>query len=175
MFDRIAPRYDAMNTLMTLGLDAAWRRRAVRAARLTSGMRAVDVACGSGSLTRQLAAAVGRAGAVIGVDVSPGMLDVARRRAVRGDAAAPVYLEGDALALSVPEATADAVTIAFGLRNVEDYGRCVAEMTRVARPGGRVVVLEIATPAGRLGRVLAATWFERVVPLLGRLAGNADA
>jgi demethylmenaquinone methyltransferase/2-methoxy-6-polyprenyl-1,4-benzoquinol methylase len=175
MFDRIAPRYEAMNTLMTLGLDAAWRRRAVRAARLAPGMRAVDVACGSGSLTRELARAVGRGGDVVGVDVSAGMLDVARRRAARGDAPEPRYVEGDALALPVPDAAADAVTIAFGLRNMADYGRCIAEMGRVTRPGGRVVVLEIAEPSGRIGRILSATWFGRIVPLLGRLAGDGDA
>ena len=173
MFDRIAPRYEAMNTVMTLGLDAAWRRRAVRAARLGAGMRAVDVACGSGSLTRELARAVGHGGTVVGVDVSPGMLRVARRRGPRDDATVPVYLEGDALELPVPEKTA--VTVAFGLRNVPDYGRCVAEMVWVARPGGRVVVLEITDPDGRIGRLLSATWFGRVVPLLGRLAGDADA
>jgi demethylmenaquinone methyltransferase/2-methoxy-6-polyprenyl-1,4-benzoquinol methylase len=175
MFDRIAPRYEAMNTLMTLGLDAAWRRRAARAARLNPGMRAVDVACGSGSLTRELARAVGRRGGVVGVDVSPGMLDVARRRSARGDAAEPTYLEGDALAMPVPDASADAVTIAFGLRNVADYGRCIAEMARITRPGGRVVILEIASPMGRIDRILSAAWFGRVVPLLGRLVGDADA
>ncbi len=175
MFDRVAPRYEAMNTLMTLGLDAVWRRRAVRAAELEPGMRAVDVACGSGSLTRQLARAVGRSGEVVGIDVSSRMLEVGRaRRAGRG-AIDPVYVEGDALDLPLSDADADAVAIAFGLRNVADYRRCLAEMVRVARPGGRVVVLEISTPTSRFGRFLAATWFGRVVPLLGRVIGSGDA
>jgi demethylmenaquinone methyltransferase / 2-methoxy-6-polyprenyl-1,4-benzoquinol methylase len=175
MFDRIAPRYEAMNTLMTLGFDAAWRRLAVRAARVRPGMRAVDVACGSGSLTRQLARAVGASGEVIGVDISPGMLREGRRRRAAPGAANPVYVEGDAMDLPLADSSADAVTIAFGLRNVAEYGRCLAEMARVARPGGCIVVLEISTPAGRMGRLLSATWFGPVVPVLGRLAGSADA
>ncbi|HEX2765810.1 MAG TPA: ubiquinone/menaquinone biosynthesis methyltransferase [Candidatus Limnocylindria bacterium] len=181
MFDRIAPRYEAMNTVMTLGLDAAWRRRAVRATRLGPGMAAVDVACGTGSLTRELARAVGTAGTVTGVDVSDGMLAEARRRGVSERAATaegaarPEYLVGDALDLPLDDASVDAATIAFGLRNVADHRRCLAELARVTRPGGRVVVLEISTPRGRLGRVLAATWFARVVPLLGRFAGDAAA
>jgi demethylmenaquinone methyltransferase/2-methoxy-6-polyprenyl-1,4-benzoquinol methylase len=175
MFDRIAPRYELMNTVMTLGLDAAWRRRAVRAARLGPGMRAVDVACGSGSLTRALAEVVGAEGTAIGADASTAMLIEARHRSRSASAAAPAYLEGDALALALPDESADAATIAFGLRNVADYRRCLAEMTRILRPGGRVVVLEIATPAGWLGGFLSATWFGRVVPLLGRLAGRGDA
>jgi demethylmenaquinone methyltransferase/2-methoxy-6-polyprenyl-1,4-benzoquinol methylase len=175
MFDRIAPRYEAMNTIMTLGMDAAWRRRAVRAARLGPGMRAVDVACGSGSLTRALAGAVGAGGSVIGVDVSTAMLIEARRHSPPAGAGAPAYLEGDALALPLPDAQADAATIAFGLRNVADYRRCLVEMVRVVRPGGRVVVLEITTPTSRLARFLSASWFGRIVPVLGRLAGSAGA
>ena len=175
MFDRIAPRYEAMNTVMTLGMDAAWRRRAVRAARLGPGMRAIDVACGSGSLTRTLAAAVGETGTVTGVDVSGGMLAEARRHPTSASATVPAYVEGDALALPLPDESADAATIAFGLRNVTDYRRCLAEMTRVVRPGGRIVVLEISTPAGWLGGLLSATWFARIVPVLGRMAGSADA
>jgi demethylmenaquinone methyltransferase/2-methoxy-6-polyprenyl-1,4-benzoquinol methylase len=175
MFDRIASRYELMNTIMTLGMDAAWRRRAVRAARLGPGMRAVDVACGTGSLTRELARAIGARGAVTGVDLSEGMLAMARRTPSPRGVAEPRYVEGDALALPLADASADAATIAFGLRNVSDYRRCLAEMARVVGPGGRVVVLEIAMPAGRVAGILSATWFSRVVPFLGRLVGAAEA
>ena len=175
MFDRIAPAYDAMNTVMTAGLDARWRRAAARAAALRPGMDALDVACGSGALTRELARAVGRRGSATGIDLSAGMLRQARRRPEARDAARPRYLAGDALQLPLADGSFDAATIAFGLRNVADYGRCLAEMSRVVRPGGRVVVLEISTPTGGIGRAIAATWFERVVPLLGRLAGGGSA
>jgi demethylmenaquinone methyltransferase/2-methoxy-6-polyprenyl-1,4-benzoquinol methylase len=175
MFDRIAPRYERMNTIMTLGLDAAWRRRAVGASRLAPGMRAVDVACGSGSLTRELARAVGASGSVLGIDVAPGMLAEASRRRVPDGAAEPQYVAGDALELPVPDAEADAATIGFGLRNVADYRRCLGEMRRVVRPGGRVVVLEISTPTSPFGAFVAATWFTRIVPLLGRLVGSGGA
>lgn len=175
MFDRIAPRYEAMNTLMTLGLDAAWRREAVRAARLGPGMHAVDVACGSGSLTRELARAIGPSGSATGVDVSTGMLAEARRHQRSTSGVMPRYLEGDALALPLPDAKVDAATIAFGLRNVADYRRCLAEMSRVVRPGGRIVVLEVTTPSGWLAGLLSAAWFERLVPVLGRLSGSAGA
>ena len=175
MFDRIAPVYDAMNTVMTAGLDARWRRAATRAAALRPGMDALDVACGSGALTRELARAVGAGGSVTGIDLSLGMLRQARRRPTRRGAARPRYLVGDALRLPLADASVDAATIAFGLRNVADYAGCVAEMSRVVRPGGRVVVLEISTPTRGIGRAIAATWFDRVVPLLGRLAGGGSA
>ena len=173
MFDRIAPIYDRMNTVMTAGLDARWRREAVRAAGLRPGMSAVDVACGSGALTRMLAARVGPAGSVRGLDVSEAMLHEAERRRSPGDV--DTYAVGDALDLPLDDAAVDAATIAFGLRNVADYRRCLGELARVTRRGGRVVVLEVATPSGGIGRWVARLWFERLVPLIGRLAGGGEA
>jgi demethylmenaquinone methyltransferase / 2-methoxy-6-polyprenyl-1,4-benzoquinol methylase len=175
MFDRIAPIYDPMNTLMTAGLDARWRRAAAFAARLAPGETAVDVACGSGALTRELARAVGPSGLVVGVDIADRMLECARRRPPAAGAAQPDYLHGDALALPLADEGADAATIAFGLRNVPDYAACLAEMRRVVRPGARVVVLELATPERGVGRLLAVSWFERIIPLLGRIAGGGSA
>lgn len=175
MFDRIAPIYDRMNTVMTAGLDVGWRRAAARATRLRPGMRALDVACGSGTLTRELARAVGPMGSALGVDLSDGMLELARRRAVSAGSAIPEYRQGDALALPVKDAGYDAATIAFGLRNVGDYRRALAEMTRAVARDGRVVVLEIATPRSAVGRAVAGTWFRRIVPLVGRLAGGGAA
>jgi len=175
MFDRIAPIYDAMNTVMTAGIDGRWRRAAVRACALSPGDTAVDVACGSGALTRELARVVAPGGSVVGVDRSAKMLRVARGRRAAQGASAPRYLEADALALPLPDDVADAATIAFGLRNVADYEACVAQLARVTRPGGRVIILELATPERGIGRVIASTWFERLVPLMGRLAGGGSA
>ena len=175
MFDRIAPIYDRMNSLMTVGRDAGWRRAAVAATGLRVGMSAVDVACGSGALTRQLARAIGPSGTVTGVDQSSAMLMRAAEGRVSAGAARPHYVAGDALDLPLPDGTADAATIAFGLRNVGDYGRALAELARVTRPGGRVVVLEIATPRSPLGRAVAAVWLRRIVPILGRLLGAGAA
>jgi demethylmenaquinone methyltransferase/2-methoxy-6-polyprenyl-1,4-benzoquinol methylase len=172
MFDRIAPIYERMNTVMTAGLDARWRRDAVRATGLRSGMAAVDVACGSGSLTRLLGDAVGPSGCAIGIDVSEAML---REAAGRVGPSSIRYERADALALPLDDATVDAATIAFGLRNVANYRACLAEMARVTRPGGRVVVLEIATPSGGLGRWFAELWFRRIVPLIGRVSGGGSA
>jgi demethylmenaquinone methyltransferase/2-methoxy-6-polyprenyl-1,4-benzoquinol methylase len=175
MFDRIAARYDRMNTVMTLGLDRRWRRAAVAAARPTPGRRIVDVACGTGPLARTAAAAVGPGGEVIGVDVSEGMLAIARAAPAAPGSAPIRYLVGDALALPCADGTADAALIGFGLRNVADYAGALAELRRVVRPGGRVVVLEIGDPRRAPARLLRSLWFRGAVPLLGRLAGEPDA
>lgn len=175
MFDRIAPFYDAMNTLMTAGIDARWRRDALRAAELRPGMRALDVACGTGMLTHAAARLVGPSGEAIGLDVSDGMLSQARRRRPRRDAAKPSFVSGDALELPFEAGRFDAVTIGFGLRNVRDYRAALAEMRRVAAPDGRVVVLEIAVPRTGPAGLVFRTWFERIVPLLGRAVGGGGA
>ena len=172
MFDRIAPVYDRMNSLMTGGLDERWRRDAVRAARLRAGMRALDVACGTGRMARLAAGRVGPTGGVVAIDASEGMLT--RAGGERG-ATAIDYRVADALALPFPDASFDAATIAFGLRNLADWARGLAEMRRVVRPGGRVVVLEIAQPAGGPGRALFGLWFRGVVPLLGRVVRHPGA
>jgi demethylmenaquinone methyltransferase/2-methoxy-6-polyprenyl-1,4-benzoquinol methylase len=172
MFDRIAPVYDRMNSLMTGGLDRRWRRDALRAARLAPGMRVLDVACGTGRLAQLAAGRVGETGEVVAVDASEGMLTRARRTA----AVRPIdYRVADALALPFPDASFDAAIIGFGLRNLADYGRGLAEMRRVVRAGGRVVVLEIAQPRGGPGRALFGLWFRRVVPLLGRVVRHPGA
>ncbi|MDQ6683284.1 MAG: ubiquinone/menaquinone biosynthesis methyltransferase [Chloroflexota bacterium] len=175
MFDRVAPFYDLMNTLMTAGIDGRWRRAAIRAARLRRGDRALDVACGTGMLTRGAALVVGPGGAAVGIDASPRMLERARRAGVPAGAAVPNYIEGDALTLPFGAASFEATTIGFGLRNMPDYAAALAEMARVAAPGGRVVVLEIAVPRAALARMLFVTWFRRGVPLLGRLLRRGTA
>jgi len=172
MFDRISPIYDLMNQLISGFQEPRWRRRAVREARLSRGKSAVDVACGTGKVTRALAERVGLTGRVTGVDFSLGMIDRARRS--RADAANVSFVVGDALALPMEDASVDAATIAFGMRNLVDYGHGFREMTRVVRPGGRVVCLEISRPTSRLGRLIQQ-WFDRIVPLIGRLMGQGDA
>jgi demethylmenaquinone methyltransferase / 2-methoxy-6-polyprenyl-1,4-benzoquinol methylase len=141
MFDRIAHRYDLVNTVLSGGTDAGWRRRAARAAGLTQGGSALDVACGSGKLTAELARLAGPRGRVVGLDFSPQMLDVARR-----DHPGIEFIEGDALKLPFEDASFDACTIAFGLRNLAEPVKGLREMVRVVRPGGRAVVLEFVRP-----------------------------
>lgn len=172
MFDRIAPVYDGMNAVISGFQEPGWRRRAVAATGLRSGMAAIDVATGTGKLAGSLADRVGPFGRVLGVDVSAGMLQRARDAA--SDAPWLEFVVGDAMALPADDESFDAATIAFGMRNLPDYRRGFQEMARVVRPGGRVVCLEIARPRSLTGRV-GRLWFDRAVPLIGRIVGQADA
>jgi len=167
MFDRIARVYDLMNRVMTAGMDERWRARAADLAAAGPGTRALDVATGTGDLAIELDA---RGAAVTGVDFSEGMLEIARRKAPSIE-----FAVGNALALEFPDATFDAATVGFGARNFDDLGQGLAEMARVVRPGGRVVVLEITNPQKPPLSTFFGLWFDRVVPLLGRLAGDPDA
>lgn len=167
MFDSIAPVYDRMNTLMTAGMDGRWRRAAVRAARLSKGGSALDVACGTGKLTAALAGAVGPEGRVVGVDLSPAMLDEARR--AFGEMPGVEFVLGNALALPVADGSFDAATIAFGLRNLASFEDGFREMARTVRSGGRVVCLELSVPRPRfMGRVYVGL-FRVTAPLIGTL------
>lgn len=167
MFDRIARVYDRMNRVMTAGMDERWRRRAADLAGVRAGTRALDVATGTGDLAIELA---GRGADVVGVDFSGGMLEIARRKAPGIE-----FAQGNALALEFPDAGFDAATVGFGARNFDDLERGLFEMARVVRPGGKVVVLEITTPQRPPLSLFFRLWFDRVVPLLGRLAGDPDA
>ncbi|MCW3020435.1 MAG: ubiE, partial [Solirubrobacterales bacterium] len=148
MFDRIAGVYDPLNTLMTAGLHHRWRARAAEEARVAPGSRVLDVATGTGDLAIELARRVSPDGEVIGSDFSEGMLDRARAKAAGAEDAAvrPHFEWADATELPYPDDSFDAATVGFGARNFDDLARGLAEMTRVVRPGGRVVVLEITTP-----------------------------
>jgi demethylmenaquinone methyltransferase/2-methoxy-6-polyprenyl-1,4-benzoquinol methylase len=169
MFDRIARVYDLMNSIMTAGLHHRWRSRAADLAHVGPGASALDVACGTGDLAIELARRTG-GGEVVGADFSDAMLDRAR-----GKSAAVRWEWADALALPYPDDSFDAATVGFGARNFSDLDRGLAEMARVVRPGGRVVVLEITTPQRPPLSTFFALWFDRVVPALGRLAGDPDA
>lgn len=173
MFDSIAPVYDRMNTIMTAGLDGRWRRAAVRAARLSTGGSALDVACGTGKLTAALAAAVGPTGGVVGVDLSTAMLEEARR--AFGELGQVDFVAGNALALPFEANVFDAATIAFGLRNLSSFEDGFMEMARVVRPGGRVVCLELTTPRPKIAGRFYSAVFGRMAPFVGTAFGRRDA
>jgi demethylmenaquinone methyltransferase/2-methoxy-6-polyprenyl-1,4-benzoquinol methylase len=174
MFDRIAGVYDAMNTAMTAGLHHRWRARAADLAGVGAGSRALDVATGTGDLAIELARRVSPAGEVVGSDFAEGMLARARAKAsaIRGRNVELRFEWGDALDLPYDDDSFDAATVGFGARNFSDLARGLAEMTRVVRPGGRVVVLEITTPKRGPLSPFYRLWFDRTVPVLGRLAGS---
>jgi demethylmenaquinone methyltransferase / 2-methoxy-6-polyprenyl-1,4-benzoquinol methylase len=170
MFDRIAGFYDVMNTVMTAGLHHRWRARAADLAQLPAGGSALDVACGTGDLAIELAKRVGSGGEVIGSDFAPEMLERAR------DKAPELHWElGNALDLPYASNRFDAATVGFGARNFSDLDRGLSEMARVVKPGGRVVILEITTPRKRPLSTFYSLWFDRVVPLIGRLTGENEA
>jgi demethylmenaquinone methyltransferase / 2-methoxy-6-polyprenyl-1,4-benzoquinol methylase len=170
MFDRIAGRYDLVNTVLSFGADARWRRRAARSASPPADGRALDVACGSGKLTSELRRLAPR-GLVVGLDFSARMLRVASAEA-RG----PRYVRGDGLRLPFRGGAFDAVTVAFGLRNFADPERGLCEMRRVLRPGGRAVVLEFVRPRrGLLGAAYRAYLVHGLPRLGGWVSGDRAA
>jgi demethylmenaquinone methyltransferase / 2-methoxy-6-polyprenyl-1,4-benzoquinol methylase len=170
MFDRIAGFYDVMNSVMTAGLHHRWRERAADLAAVTPGSRALDVATGTGDLAVELARRVTPGGEVVGSDFSEGMLERARRKS-----SAVRWEQANALALPYPDDGFDAATVGFGARNFSDLEQGLREMARVVRPGGRVVVLEITTPTKPPLSTFFSLWFDRIVPLLGRVTGEEQA
>jgi demethylmenaquinone methyltransferase / 2-methoxy-6-polyprenyl-1,4-benzoquinol methylase len=170
MFDRVARGYDLLNSVMTAGLHHQWRRRAVDLTGVGPGDRVLDVATGTGDLAIELAKRVGPSGEVIGSDFSEGMLALARKKAPE------LRFEwGNALELPYADDEFDAATVGFGARNFSDLDRGLAELTRVVRPGGRVLILEMTTPQKPPLSTFFKLWFDRVVPLLGKLSSDPDA
>ncbi len=168
MFDGVAARYDRTNTVLSLGQDRGWRRATRHALALTPNQRCLDLAAGTGVSTEELA----RTGAhVIGVDLSLGMLQVGRRARP-----AVTLLAGDALHLPFADATFDAVTISFGLRNVVDTAAALREMARVTRPGGRLVVSEFSAPVNPAFRRVYLRYLMGALPAVARrVSSNPDA
>lgn len=171
MFDRIAGRYELLNALMSVGLNRIWNKKAFQATGLRPGGRALDLACGTGSLTRDLAKRVGPEGYVLGIDFSKEMVGAAKKRPMSN----VEYVLGDATDLQgVEDGSFDAATIAYGARNIPNLDALFGEMARAVRPGGRAVCLEIARPRGRFFATFYGLWFDRLVPWLGtKVSGDA--
>jgi demethylmenaquinone methyltransferase/2-methoxy-6-polyprenyl-1,4-benzoquinol methylase len=167
MFDRISGVYDLMNQVMTAGLHHAWRRRAADLAKAGPGSKVLDVATGTGDLAIELA---GRGAEVVGSDFSEEMLVRAREKQP-----AITWEWANAMALPYADGSFDAATVGFGARNFSDLEQGVREMARVVRPGGRVVILEITTPTKPPLATFFRVWFDRIVPALGRVAGDSEA
>ena len=174
MFDRIAGRYDVMNSLMSAGLHHRWRRLAADIAQVDRGNVALDACCGTGDFAIELKRRVGPSGRVVGLDFSEAMLEQARAKSRRVGISVE-YIQGNALELPFEDRTFDVVTVGFGVRNLVDLRAGLAELARVLRLGGRLVVLEITTPNRAPLSWFYAVWFDRLVPLLGTLAGHRDA
>ncbi|RPJ69456.1 MAG: bifunctional demethylmenaquinone methyltransferase/2-methoxy-6-polyprenyl-1,4-benzoquinol methylase UbiE [Acidobacteria bacterium] len=172
MFDAIAARYDFLNHLLSAGFDRGWRRRAIRSLRLRGGERVVDVCTGTGDVA--LEAAHTGAGQVLGVDFAGEMLrlGVVKARDRKAGAGRVWLVRGDATRLPAASGSADATTAAFGIRNVEDPIRALAEMFRVLKPGGRLAILEFSIPRSRLVRALYLPYFRHVLPRIGRLVSG---
>jgi demethylmenaquinone methyltransferase/2-methoxy-6-polyprenyl-1,4-benzoquinol methylase len=176
MFDRIARVYDRMNSVMTAGLHHRWRSRAADLAQVAPGDRVLDVACGTGDLALELAGRVAPGGSVLGCDFSERMLELARDKAQQRSPQSAVRFEwANALELPYDDDAFAAATVGFGARNFSDLEQGLREMARVVRPGGHVVVLEITTPTRPPLSTFYRVWFDRIVPALGRFAGDSDA
>jgi demethylmenaquinone methyltransferase / 2-methoxy-6-polyprenyl-1,4-benzoquinol methylase len=165
MFDRIAPVYDAMNRVMTAGLDGRWRAETA-AAVVRPGDHVLDACCGTGDLALACERAGGK---VTGLDFSERMLERARQKSSSVE-----WVQGDALALPFEDASFDAATVGFGVRNLADLEGGLRELRRVLRPGGRIGILEITQPRGLLAPFYRL-WFDRVVPMLGRVLPGGSA
>ncbi len=177
MFDRIAPRYDLLNRVLSFGTDAGWRRRAIALARLGPGERGLDVGAGTGDLSIGLLRASDPTSAVVALDLAPAMLAVARSRLVRaGLGQRAIALVGNAESVPLPDASIDRVISGFTLRNVGDLPRAFGEMRRVLRPGGRIVLLELSHPPNAAFGRLYRWYFERLAPRVATaLGGDAEA
>jgi demethylmenaquinone methyltransferase / 2-methoxy-6-polyprenyl-1,4-benzoquinol methylase len=172
MFDRVAGRYDLLNSLMSAGLHHRWRERAVDVVAPAPGASILDVCCGTGDLTFELA---GRGGQVVGCDFSEPMLDLAREKAKRRRFDGIRFEWADALNLPYDDCRFDTVTVGFGLRNFADWDKGLHEMARVLRPNGKLVILEFTKPTRPPFSTFYSLWFDRFAPVLGKLSDNPEA
>jgi demethylmenaquinone methyltransferase / 2-methoxy-6-polyprenyl-1,4-benzoquinol methylase len=176
MFDAIAGRYDFLNHLLSVGIDRRWRRRAIEALALSGNERVLDLCTGTADLAIAARTATPAARRVVGVDFAGAMLSVGRTKLRRQHLDATVSLvRGDATRIPVGDRSVDAVTVAFGMRNVEESEVACDEIRRVLRPGGRLAVLEFAIPRTRAVRAAYLTYFQHVLPLIGKLVSGHNA
>jgi demethylmenaquinone methyltransferase/2-methoxy-6-polyprenyl-1,4-benzoquinol methylase len=175
LFSKIAPRYDLMNRVLSFNQDGYWRRFAVGKTGLAAGGKVLDVACGSGQLTGELAKQVGLTGQVVGLDFCQNMLTIAKQHLnVVAEGQDVQLLEGDATALPFPDNSFDCVTAGFALRNIPDIQAVIAEMRRVVKPGGRVISLDLAKPGSVGFKQLYYLYFEHILPRVGKLGVGID-
>ena len=164
MFDRVAPAYDRMNSVLSFGMSALWRTATVKALGVTAGKRVLDIAAGTGTSS----AAIAKTGAtVVGLDFSAGMVELGRQKHPEIE-----FVQGDAMKLPFDKASFDAVTISFGLRNISEPKVALAEMLRVLKPGGRLVICEFSKPKNLLLRFGYLLYLDRVMPLVARFASS---
>lgn len=166
IFDETAVDYDRIESVLALGSGPWYRRQALLRAGLATGMRVVDVGCGTGLLAREAVAVVGAAGSLVGVDPSPVMMAQA---SAKGPLPGAEFVEGRAEALPLPDASADFLSLGYALRHIDDVQVAFSEFRRVLRPGGRVLVLEITRPTGVFGRLALRLYMRVFVPLVARL------
>jgi demethylmenaquinone methyltransferase/2-methoxy-6-polyprenyl-1,4-benzoquinol methylase len=173
LFATIAPRYDFINDLQSLGWHRRWKRRLAQLARIQPGERALDLCCGTGDIAFALA----RGGATVtGLDFSAAMLAVAKTRSLKSESHNPQFIQGDAQKLPFPDQSFDVVTVGYGLRNLASWEAGLREMARVARPGARLLVLDFGKPEHALWRTLYFGYLRLCVPVLGLLfCGKASA
>lgn len=172
MFDSIAPAYDFMNRAMTFGIDRLWRRRAVGKVAGRSPRDIVDIATGTGDLAIAMARRIPGA-RIVGIDLSEGMLEIGRRKAAEAVPEADIsFRAADCLELPLPDASADVVTVAYGVRNFADIVRGYREMLRVLRPGGMIAVLELSTPVSPLVRPFYKLYTGHIIPAVGRMVSH---
>ncbi|HEX9435827.1 MAG TPA: bifunctional demethylmenaquinone methyltransferase/2-methoxy-6-polyprenyl-1,4-benzoquinol methylase UbiE [Candidatus Limnocylindria bacterium] len=176
MFDRIAPRYDRLNRILSFGTDVAWRRRAIALARLGPRERGLDIGAGTGDLTIGLLRASDPTSAVVALDLAPRMLGIARDRLVAtGLSPRAVAAVGNAESIPLPDGSVDRIVSGFTLRNVGDLPRALREMRRVLRPGGRVVLLELSHPPNAAFAAVYRWYFEAVAPKVAAVLGGDPA
>lgn len=176
VFESIAPKYDMMNSVLSFRMHKFWRRFAMKKMNLKPGQQALDLCCGTGDWTISLAQAVGRSGRVVGLDFSPKMLEIGKKKLEQYRLSEQVTLvEGNAMNLPFPDHCFDAVTIGFALRNVPDVKQVLREMVRVTKPGGQVVSLELSHPTWPVFRQLYWLYFQQILPLIAKwLTGKYD-
>jgi demethylmenaquinone methyltransferase/2-methoxy-6-polyprenyl-1,4-benzoquinol methylase len=176
MFDAIADRYDFLNHLLSAGIDRRWRRLAIRSLALSGHERVLDLCTGTADLAIASVSARPGAARVVGVDFAAAMLEVGQKKLRHGHLQDRITLvRGDAARIPVGDSTVDAITISFGIRNVEDTAAACREMRRVLRPGGRVAILEFAIPATPAVRALYLWYFNHVLPRIGRIVSRHNA